>query len=106
MKIGQPSTIRLRLRELAQLFNSMDPSPFNDQDLDRDAEESMLTWHHSDSVHCTLAPPTGYTFFCSRGIRQEVIHLQCGIPGLIFTSFPLSRAPCPRYCHSLSASMA
>jgi hypothetical protein len=44
MKIGQPSTIRLRLRELAQLFNSMDPSPFNDQDLDRDAEEFIISW--------------------------------------------------------------
>jgi hypothetical protein len=37
-------TIRLRLRELAQLFNSMDPSPFVDRDLDADAEEFITSW--------------------------------------------------------------
>jgi len=34
----------LRLRELAQLFNSMDPSPFVDRDLDADAEEFIMSW--------------------------------------------------------------
>src|SRR5437868_927700 len=37
-------TIHLRLRELAQLFNSMDPSPFIDRDLDADAEEFIVSW--------------------------------------------------------------
>jgi len=36
--------IELRLRELAQLFNSMDPSPFVDRDIDPDAEEFILSW--------------------------------------------------------------
>ncbi|HWA88367.1 MAG TPA: hypothetical protein VG710_19220 [Opitutus sp.] len=36
--------IELRLRELAQLFNSMDPSPFLDRDLDGDAEEFIVSW--------------------------------------------------------------
>ncbi len=40
----QPAHIELRLRELSQLFNSMDPSPFVDRDLDRDAEEFILGW--------------------------------------------------------------
>jgi hypothetical protein len=41
----QPHTaIRLRLRDLAQLFNSMDPSPFVDRDLDADAEEYIMSW--------------------------------------------------------------
>jgi hypothetical protein len=31
------STVSLRLRHLGQLFNSFDPSPFRDRDLDRDA---------------------------------------------------------------------
>jgi hypothetical protein len=40
-----PSTaIMLRLRELAQLFNSMDPSPFVERDLDADAEEYIMSW--------------------------------------------------------------
>jgi hypothetical protein len=40
-----PNTvIMLRLHELAQLFNSMDPSPFIDRDLDADAEEYIANW--------------------------------------------------------------
>ena len=38
-----PHSIRLRLRELAQLFNSMDPSPFPDRDLDSNAEEFIVS---------------------------------------------------------------
>jgi hypothetical protein len=41
MKAGR---INLKLRELAQLFNSMDPSPFLDRDLDHDAEEFIVSW--------------------------------------------------------------
>ena len=41
---AEPVRIQLRLRELAQLFNSMDPSPFVDRDLDQDAEEFILGW--------------------------------------------------------------
>ena len=36
--------IQLRLRELAQLFNSMDPTPFHHKDLDPDAEEFIESW--------------------------------------------------------------
>jgi hypothetical protein len=36
--------MKLQLRELAQLFNSMDPSPFHDRDLDADAEEFILNY--------------------------------------------------------------
>ena len=39
-----PEVIRVRLRELSQLFNSLDPSPFIDRDLDADAEEFILSW--------------------------------------------------------------
>ncbi len=37
-------SIQLRLREMSQLFNSLDPSPFNEQDLDSDAEEFIVSW--------------------------------------------------------------
>lgn len=47
-------TIRLRLRELAQLFNSMDPSPFNDRDLDADAEEFIVGWARELPPHTEL----------------------------------------------------
>lgn len=39
-----PHTIRLRLRDMSQLFNSMDPSPFIEKDLDDDAEEFIVSW--------------------------------------------------------------
>jgi hypothetical protein len=41
---GHPHIIRLKLRDLNQLFNSMDPSPFIEKDLDDDAEEFIVSW--------------------------------------------------------------
>ncbi len=57
--------IKLKLRELPQLFNSMDPSPFHDRDLDSDAEEYILSWARELSpaqeielvLHLTTPPP-------------------------------------------------
>lgn len=37
-------TIELRVREPRQLFNSLDPSPFNEKDLDDDAEAYVADW--------------------------------------------------------------
>jgi hypothetical protein len=39
-----PHHIRISLSDINQLFNSMDPSPFNEKDLDQDAEEFILSW--------------------------------------------------------------
>lgn len=36
--------IEVRIREIAQLFNSLDPSPFMERDLDDDAEEYIVGW--------------------------------------------------------------
>jgi hypothetical protein len=36
--------LELRVRELGQLFNSMDPSPFLNKDLDREAEAFIESW--------------------------------------------------------------
>jgi hypothetical protein len=33
-----PRLIEVKVQTLHQLFNSMDPSPFHERDLDRDAE--------------------------------------------------------------------
>jgi hypothetical protein len=41
---GHPHYIRLKLHDVAQLFNSMDPSPFLEKDLDEDAEEFIVSW--------------------------------------------------------------
>jgi hypothetical protein len=44
MNAPTASALRLNLRELPQLFNSMDPSPFIERDLDADAEEFITSW--------------------------------------------------------------
>jgi hypothetical protein len=36
--------IQISLRDLSQLFNSMDPAPFHEKDLDRNAEEFIESW--------------------------------------------------------------
>ena len=36
--------IELHLRDVSQLFNTMDPSPFHEKDLDHDAEEFIVSW--------------------------------------------------------------
>ena len=36
--------IELRIRQLAQLFNSMDPTPFRNRDLDPEAEAFIESW--------------------------------------------------------------
>ena len=38
------SAIEIRLREISQLFNSLDPSPFLEKDLDSDAEDHIVGW--------------------------------------------------------------
>lgn len=46
MKSGPISAhrIELRIRQLAQLFNSMDPTPFINRDLDPEAEAFIESW--------------------------------------------------------------
>lgn len=44
MSSGPRNHLELRLRELAQLFNMMDPSPFHERDLDEAAEEFIVEW--------------------------------------------------------------
>lgn len=36
--------IRIRVDEVSQLFNSLDPFPFHERDLDADAEEFIVGW--------------------------------------------------------------
>jgi hypothetical protein len=43
-KTSTPAVIQLRLRELNQLFNLMDPSPFVEKDLEADAEAFIEEW--------------------------------------------------------------
>lgn len=43
-KTPEYAVIEVRIRELGQLFNSLDPSPFTERDLDEDAEAYIVGW--------------------------------------------------------------
>jgi hypothetical protein len=70
--------IEVRLRELAQLFNSLDPSPFIDRDLDADAEEFIVSWarelpHHGELelvIHVAVPPDPER----AAGVEEAVRH--------------------------------
>ncbi len=65
MSASENNRIEVRLRELSQLFNSMDPSPFIDRDLDAAAEEFIVSWarelpHQAELelvIHLATVPP-------------------------------------------------
>lgn len=38
------ATIEIRVEDITQLFNTLDPFPFRDRDLDREAEEFIVGW--------------------------------------------------------------
>ncbi|MBL9152380.1 MAG: hypothetical protein JNK37_07845 [Verrucomicrobiales bacterium] len=44
MTANPPHLIELKVSDIHQLFNSMDPSPFHERDLDRDAEQFIVSW--------------------------------------------------------------
>lgn len=51
-------TLELRVREMAQLFNSLDPTPFLNKDLDRACEAFVENWAlslpHESRLHLTI----------------------------------------------------
>jgi len=70
--------IELRLNELSQLFNSMDPTPFHHKDLDRDAEEFIESWalefprasRFHITVHVVQMPSEDPTELVTEAIRN------------------------------------
>lgn len=70
--------IELRLTELSQLFNSMDPTPFHHKDLDRDAEEFIESWalefpqasRFHITVHLARMPAEDPTELVAEAIRN------------------------------------
>lgn len=49
--VNKANVIELKLRDVSQLFNSMDPSPFHEKDLDHDAEEFIVSWAMEFPLH-------------------------------------------------------
>jgi hypothetical protein len=70
--------IELRVQGLAQLFNSMDPTPFHHKDLDPDAEEFIESWaleyppnsRFHITVHLTQQPPEDPTALVAEAIHN------------------------------------
>ncbi len=68
------ATIELRIRDVRQLFNSLDATPFPETDLDADAEEFILSWaleFRSDAplrIRIHVEQPPG-----SEQIQQQVV---------------------------------
>jgi|SRR5579859_794052 hypothetical protein len=52
---ADPATIEININRLSQLFNSFDPSPFHERDLDKDAEEYIVGSAEELSHHRPLA---------------------------------------------------
>ena len=66
--------IEVRVSELKQLFNAIDPSPFRERDLDPDAEEFITGWAKEASPSATL----GLAVYLDRpaGITNEPAELR------------------------------
>jgi len=47
--------IEIHVAELRQLFNSIDPSPFEEKDLDPKAEEFIVGWAREAPLQAALA---------------------------------------------------
>lgn len=70
--------IELRIVELSELFNSMDPTPFHHRDLDRNAEEFLESWalefprdsHFRIIVHIEKMPAEDPAPLVSEAIRN------------------------------------
>ncbi len=70
--------IELRVGRIAELFNSLDPTPFHHRDLDRDAEAFLENWalefpqgsHFRILVHIEQMPPDDPAPMVSEAIRN------------------------------------
>lgn len=53
--MARTHVIEIRVDDIRRLFNSMDPSPFHERDLDHDAEEFIVSWANEYPVAEPLA---------------------------------------------------
>ena len=53
-RMADSHVIDVRVSDIRQLFNSLDPSPFHEKDLDRDAEDYIVGWADEVSPHAAL----------------------------------------------------
>jgi len=70
---GDAYVIEVRVAELSQLFNVIDPSPFRDKDLDPNAEEFIVGWSQTAPRDATLALRVYVEQGADPGARAEVL---------------------------------
>lgn len=51
---SSPDAIQVRVDEVSQLFNTLDPFPFRDRDLDKDAEDFIVGWARELTKHAPI----------------------------------------------------
>lgn len=74
----KPLVVSIRLRELPQLFNLMDPSPFREKDLNPAAADYIVSW----ADEYPIREPVHLTFYLERpagdadtqGIIESAVH--------------------------------
>ena len=80
--------IELRVNNVAQLFHTLDPFPFRERDLDKEAEEFIVGWARELSADRAIKIAVHYPESRFRRMRLGV---ERGIPSLFFrTPAPLS----------------
>lgn len=77
--IAPEATIEVRISRIEQLFNSFDPSPFDDRDLDGDAEAHIAGWARELPKHAAirilLHLPSGEALRAAdRGLASALTH--------------------------------
>jgi hypothetical protein len=73
MAEGAANRIELNLQSVKQLFNSMDPSPFRERDLDDDAEEFIVSWAQEHPVHLPIKLVVHLGEPCDAGEARQLI---------------------------------
>ena len=74
--------IELRVNNVAQLFHTLDPFPFRERDLDKEAEEFIVGWARELSADRAIRiavhyPESENSDECDSGVER-------GIPSLFF----------------------
>src|SRR5690242_5792741 len=75
MDTGPVAAIEIRVDDVGQLFDTLDPFPFREKDLDRDAEEYIVGWARELPPKQPIAivvhlPPENATDTAAEDIRQ------------------------------------
>jgi hypothetical protein len=64
------NSIEIKLQEFEQLFNTIDPSPFHEKDLDHDLEEFTVSWTKEYPVCALIDDVSQFNLSLGRQLRR------------------------------------